>query len=238
MVYWDFFKSSTRKHTMTVRRKKIYTQYVSLLNELNLTEEYINFLDGDAGKTFVRESNFLIQKWLKQNKYLILNGSVLLHDSGSALDDLEKEDDFKNKSLEAIEYQSDIHHLLSPNVNKWHGNAKQKWKNLLNTRMVDKSEGVESSLLLLKCLLEVKPKHIIKYFKQNLFLNKKVITSNDITALITEDKKNIFKYKKMKESMYYFKRWRNGRLRDGKFFRVFGKNINIKKQKLLERIMS
>jgi len=104
--------------------------------------------------------------------------------------------------------------------------------------MVDKSAGVETSLLLLKSLVEVKPKNIIKYFKRNLFINKKFITSNEIVKLITDDKKFIFESEKTKESMYYFKRWRNGRLRDGKIFRIFGKNINIKKQKLLEKILS
>lgn len=67
----------------------------------------------------------------------------------------------------AVEYQPDIHQLLSPNDNKWHGIAKDKWKQLRRERMIGSEDGVQSSLLLLKSLIEIKPENIKKIFKRN-----------------------------------------------------------------------
>jgi len=94
---------------------------------------------------------------------------VILYDSGNALYNLESLDDFKNNDLISVEYKHDIHQLLSPNDNNWHGPPKRKWRQLFDNRMVDKMQDVESSLLLLKCNMMV-----LKFIsKKNLFLGKK-----------------------------------------------------------------
>merc|ERR1712150_322361 len=115
-----------------------------------------------------------------------------------------------------VKYQTDIHQLLSPNDNKCHGIAKTKWKQLRKKRMVGSKDGVETSLILLKCLLDIEPASIKEIFQTKFFLPQKKSQTNDIRKMITEDKKCIYDSKIARESMGYFHRWMEGKLRDGK----------------------
>jgi len=169
--YWtnlSLIKSKT--YTITKRRKTIHNEFNRLLKELNLDEKLICLLDDESStKTFVRESQELVAMWLKNHIDIIENESIILHDSGTALNSIQLMDEFKKKNLKTIEYESDIHELLSPNDNKWHGVSKKKWRVLRNRRMLDKTQGVESSLLLVRSLLDIKKESIKKYFKKKLF---------------------------------------------------------------------
>jgi len=169
---------------------------------------------------------------------VIRDGSIILHDCGDAFEELENLPDFKAKSLVTIKYEPDIHHLLSPNDNKWHGVGKCKWRGLCNARMLDKTEGVESSLLLLKCLLDAKASSIRKYFKRNLFIRQCDINDNAIKKLVTEDKKFLYRSDKVEKTMTYFSRWRRGRLRDTRIKFIPNQNIESKNMKLLTKILS
>ena len=63
-------------------------------------------------------------------------------------------------------YPSAVHQYLSPNDNRYHGVAKQRWR----ASDVDFSNDVESSLRLLYELDNIKPKHVQKWFTKNLQL--------------------------------------------------------------------
>jgi len=68
--------------------------------------------------------------------------------------------------------------------------------------MIDKSEGVENYLLLLRCLLETKPKIIRKYFKRNLFFRENYIKLDAIQKLIAQDKNLLINHTKLKNQCY------------------------------------
>lgn len=237
--YWKkLFAKSKGKRNITPRRKKLHDEYMKYLKEFELDEKNIHFLDDNSGKTFVRESEFIIFHWLENYKHLIENHSIIFHDYGTALAGLSNASIIKLKSLKIIEYPPDIHHLLSPNDNKWHGVAKAKWRNLCRTRAIDKTGGVESSLLLLKCLVDVKSETIKKNFQRNLFIKKKIVKINDLEKLIIEDKKLIYNSKEVLKSMKYFSRWRHGKLRDVNITYQYGINFSSTKYRQFAKLFS
>lgn len=69
-------------------------------------------------------------------------------------------------------YPSAVHQYLSPNDNRYHGVAKQRWR----ASDVDFSNDVESSLRLLHELDSVEQKHIKKWFTKNLQLGQNEAT--------------------------------------------------------------
>ena len=77
-------------------------------------------------------------------------------------------------------YPPPVHQFLSPNDNRLHGVAKQRWR----AADINFSNDVESSLQLLWELDQVKPALIRKWFNTNLQLDKDEATSNATEACI------------------------------------------------------
>ena len=69
--------------------------------------------------------------------------------------------------VNTLVYPSEVHHLLSPNDNNFHGVAKRRWR---LDRTIDWSKDEIISLSLLHYLNTVESEKVIKYFKTNLFI--------------------------------------------------------------------
>ena len=191
----DDWKNSTTKSgkqcSITSNRQAAHDSYMNLLHELKIDPQFITWLDGNNSKTYVRECPELITQWLKDSKNDLKDNTLIIHDKGSAFNDIELNYEYINKSLHHIIYPPEVHELLSPNDNGWHGQAKRKWRKLCKERYINKKDGLEGSLLLFKCLTDV-PDHVIrKKFRHNLFFDQKSISFQDISRLINERSFNI-----------------------------------------------
>jgi len=210
IAYWERSITATGKPcNVTHRRKRIHNRYIDLLEEFNLNASNIILLE-NSKQTYVRESAELLKKWLDDSKDDIQDGTLILHDEGSAFSELADDENFNSKSLKHLVYPPEVHELLSPNDNGWHGPAKKQWRTKCSKRYVDKNDGIEGSLLLLQCLADTKTETIKKHFKSNLFLGSQKITKKGITELIEERNFKIFSSKRNVEAVRVYHNWRNG----------------------------
>ena len=73
-----------------------------------------------------------------------------------------------------------MHQFLSPNDNKLHGIAKNKWRAMRPNFQDD----VRSSLLLMKCLDDVAADTIRGFFTKNLFLRPGAVCPRDVATVM------------------------------------------------------
>ena len=87
--------------------------------------------------------------------------------------------------VKAATYPPIVHQFLSPNDNRFHGAAKEKWRSLSAEKGWGKEDSVESSLALLSFLSHYDPKEVSSYFRENFFLERKSIQPDRCMGLVT-----------------------------------------------------
>jgi len=106
---------------VTHRRKSIHNRYNVLLEEFNLNASNIILLE-NFNQNYVRESAEILKIWLDDSNN-IQDGTFILHNEGSGFSELADDENFNSKWFKHITYPLEIHELLSPNDNGWHGPA-------------------------------------------------------------------------------------------------------------------
>jgi hypothetical protein len=132
-------------------------------------------------KKYVGESKGLVDMFMNHYADLDWEYAFVMSDGGAA---------FKRGEVSAFEmyqcektyvFPSAIHQFLSPNDNKWHGVAKQKWR----SDVKDHSDDVVSSLYLLYCLDEVSEEVMVAWWDKNFLWDmKKPSTEAVLTRLL------------------------------------------------------
>ena len=97
----------------------------------------------------------------------ISEGSVIFSDNGSAFTPKQEQPTLSQYAgLAQRLYPSVIHHLLSPNDNSAHRDAKQKWRQ----SQLDRRDDVRCSLTLLSHVNTLRQDTVAGYFSDNYFL--------------------------------------------------------------------
>jgi hypothetical protein len=110
--------------------------------------------------------------------------AVIFHDQGNAfLSDKESVVPLIF-GVKAATYPPIIHQFLSPNDNRFHGAAKEKWRSMACEKQWGKDDSVESSLALLSFLSHYDPIAVRSYFSKNLFLERKSIQPDRCMDLV------------------------------------------------------
>lgn len=162
-----------------------------------------NGRDTKETRNYVTESSSILKQFFQH--YSIPTDSTVLSDQGAAF--LEGGNDvllslgFKYH----ITYPSVVHQYLSPNDNRFHGSAKQKWRAM----GLDYKDDIESSIALLYCLDECTHNSHF-WFDQNLQINQFNTSQQKMDLLINgyEEDDNDF-YKECSEEFDLFKKTDN-----------------------------
>jgi transposase len=135
-----------------------------------------------SGATYVSESADLVKMFF--DLWEIPDDSVVLSDNGNSVAST------KNGSQETplmqagfkthLQYPAAVHQFLSPNDNRLHGAAKQKWRNA----KLEKKNDVEASIRLLHDL-DASMGHVSTWFDINMQLDKAVPTMQGVEAVVT-----------------------------------------------------
>lgn len=158
---FDLHRNSTKKRDAEDEHLR------KMLKKFKIDYDRIKYVGakGDSG-TYVSESS----EWVKTffEHYDFVEGCHVLSDNGHAFaGDLTKLGFARHERYPAV-----VHHLLSPNDNRLHGEAKAEWR----AERRDFSDDVESTLSLMRKMDMVATKHIRKWFDRNLMLNAPSIT--------------------------------------------------------------
>ena len=131
----------------TFRRTEMAVHLSQCLTECNIDEDRIVYVGSKKGerRTFVKESARLVRIFFEHHQVENLPSHVIFSDNGSAFWE-EGESVLVDVGFEKHEfYPPDVHQFLSPNDNKLHGVAKQKWRK----SGVDYRDDVKASIQLL-----------------------------------------------------------------------------------------
>jgi len=138
-------------------------------------------------QTYVSESAQLVRNFFQI--YEVDRDIAILHDGGNS---------FKEKSESIFEillfkkhitYPAVVHQYLSPNDNRLHGTAKQKWRNL----DLDMKDDQKASICLLSLLDEANT-HVQSYFQTNMQLDQKVKSLAKVHEIIGTPVKTKIKF--------------------------------------------
>lgn len=140
----------------------------------------ICFVAGKGG--FWREDKWMTAEFFQRQK--IPRGAVLLSDGAKFL----AKDGVKLlEQLGADHHEvfpSAVHQYLSVNDNKWHGVAKQRWREIgLNWK-----DDVNATLALLHCLSEVPQSQIDSWWEANMGLSKGGMSFDEALAAVGGEK--------------------------------------------------
>ena len=154
----------------TPRRKKLRGVVEDALRKYSLNRERIVYVGDVKGekRQFVAESASLIRKFIDfyQKIGQFKSDTVIMSDKGSAFVE-NKADVFQKLGFaNRFVYEPAVHMWLSPNDNKVHGVAKQKWRSEVD----DFSQDSESTCNLLYNLDNVSGVSIRDFFAQNFLL--------------------------------------------------------------------
>jgi len=184
----------------TRRRNEISARLYKYLDEFHINQDRIVYLksEGDKSKTYVGECKRLVDLFFE--KYQIRPGCVILSDNGNAF--LEnKKPNLRKKGFDQHHlYPSCIHQLLSPNDNRLHGEAKQVWRKSPYYTMGD----MISTLYLLKCIDNVNPYSIRKWFKENFLWDVEFPTCDNVESKLGAAVSNKLKSKNFYQDCHEF----------------------------------
>ena len=169
-----------RKSTMG--RKGLKEHLNNCLREYGIDQNRIYYVGNAANesRTYVPESASLIRQWAAHYQ-IDAKKTIILTDNGKSYFE-EKEDVFARMGFKAqYWYTAAVHAFLSPNDNKFHGQAKRQWL----AEGLDYSDDVKSSISLLFWLDQPTREHILGYFHQNFLLRVYNPTPLDSMQVIT-----------------------------------------------------
>jgi len=131
------------------------------------------------GRCYVPESSSLVRQFFAL--YKVSSNWTVLSDNGNSFKE-DGKDIFQQLGFENHEYYpAAVHQYLSPNDNKLHGAAKQKWRQL----GIDFSDDVIASISLLKCLDDCSDKSY-EWFDRNLQIRAPTPKVLEVEKLIGE----------------------------------------------------
>lgn len=166
-----------RKESKRRNDKRAHLEH--MLSEFNISDDRICYDGKGVGEkgTFVREYNDMIRDFLEFHKREFEGKNVIFFsDNGAAFKDGEESIIEKLGYGKHIFYPSCVHQFISPNDNKLHGVAKQKWRKMFKNF----DDDVACSLAFLKCLDDVSEQTICKWWKTNFFLDTGKVQEEDV----------------------------------------------------------
>lgn len=159
---FDLHRNSTKKRDAEDQHLR------RMLKRYKIDYDRIRYMGakGDAG-VYVSESRELVDMFFA--KYDFVEDCHVLSDYGATFSA-----DMTDLGFARHErYPASVHQWLSPNDNRFHGEAKRQWR----AEMRDFSDDVEATLSLMHKLDWVATKHIRKWFDRNLMLSTPSITT-------------------------------------------------------------
>ena len=130
-----------------------------------MNKEQVEYI-ADASGYYCAESSALVRKYCEKNIFPL--ETLFLSDGGPAWGRKGDSVMTAEKGCKHLRYPSEVHHLLSPNDNNFHGGAKRKWR---LDRALDWGKDEEISLSLLHHLSQDNETNVKKYFENNFFLS-------------------------------------------------------------------
>ena len=167
----------------TARRKAQLDQLEACLRTSNINPNRIVYV-GELKKerrSYVSESADILRQFF--GLYQVPSNCIVLSDNGNSFmengESVLEKIGFKTH----LQYPAAVHQFLSPNDNKLHGAAKQKWRNM----GLDFSDDVASSIALLSCL-DASSKDVSMWFDANLQLSSRVPKMEKVQKTIGNQK--------------------------------------------------
>jgi transposase len=150
-----------KKGTKSDRRLALEAEVKKWKKKYEIEDYQIHFLDENP--LYCRERSELVRLFF--DEYLVPDGTVVLSDKGSAFTE-DDEDIFPSMGFARHEiYKPSVHHWLSPNDNRLHG------------------DDVKASLYLLKCLDDATV-HAEKWFIENMQLDQRRPSAERVAQVI------------------------------------------------------
>ena len=137
---------------------------------------FVSQLPGRGKKSIVPASADRVRDFF--DRYEIEKDTIILSDGGKEFVDLEKLGFTRH-----IKYPPAVHQWLSPNDNRWHGAAKQKWRSM----GIDFKDDGLALIALLYCLDETVG-DARKWFQTNLQVRSESPSKEDVAKLIGSKK--------------------------------------------------
>lgn len=151
----------------------------NMQRKYNIKDERVCYDGKSKGEihTFVREYKDMIRDFLEFHKGEFQGKEIIFFsDNGNGFKDKEESIIEKFGYGKHIYYPSCVHQFISPNDNKLHGVAKQKWRKMFENF----DDDVACSLGLLHCLDNVKKETIREWWESNFFLRKGKLLHEDV----------------------------------------------------------
>lgn len=193
MFTYDQKFQSTKLNTS--RRTNIHQELVNALKLYNVDINQIVCLDG-SGKKYVAETSSILFEFFK--RVSLPENCIIFSDKGYAFLHNKESVLLQCGVSKTATYPPPVHHFISPNDNNYHGEAKTKWRNMINCSNWDSKDGVLSSVFLMSCLNDVSMSHIQSFFKRNFFLESSNPSIEDFKNLVTAGN-----FEKIEENEYF-----------------------------------
>lgn len=153
----------------TGRRLELAAHFKTCLERSNIQSDRVIYIGKSTGekRTYVAESTDLVRRFFKLYG---VGCEVIFSDGGNSLLEQGKSVLLDVRFKDHVVYPADIHQFLSPNDNKLHGAAKQKWRQ----SSLDYKDDVQASLTLLQYLDDVPASVRKRWWRHNLMMGGKV----------------------------------------------------------------
>jgi hypothetical protein len=182
-VLFTYNKAFKRWPNPTERRKQAEKKLDKTLKKYNIDPKRVVYVDlgKNSSKTYVPESADLVRRFF--DLWPIPEGAVALSDNGNSVATTKTADGRtpveRAGFAKHLQYPAAVHQFLSPNDNRFHGAAKQRWRQ----SGVDRKDDVESSIRLLFDL-DASMDHVGKWFDANLQLDKATPTMAGVESVV------------------------------------------------------
>ena len=187
----------------TPRRREQVKHLERCLSKFGVSKDQVVYVGKNIGekRTYVSESAQLVHRFVEHYGAEVFADHVIFSDNGNAF----REGGGSTLCNLGIEnhvfYPADVHQFLSPNDNKLHGVAKQKWRH----SGVEFQDDVKASIRLLSHLGEVCESTRKSWWEKNFMLKGKADVKRAL-RIIRENKTSDHKYfqnchRKFKQSM-------------------------------------
>lgn len=163
-------KNPRRKATaISQSQRKKLERLRQSLQRFDIEEGCVIYHTAAKHSHFCREDEWMLVRYFELVEDWLPKDAIIFRDEGKAYDTCFSKIQASAGIDKVIVYPPAVHELLSPNDNKVHGIAKERW------RRCDfyKKDAVESSLSLLHFLRNVDGESISTFFTENFFYNSR-----------------------------------------------------------------
>ncbi len=163
--------------TKTERETRRRVREVAGKMGINLSRVVYLGVEAREKRTYVAESPEIIESFLRFN---VVPEGVIFSDGGKSFK-RKKVDVIANLGHQHVTYPAAVHQYLSPNDNRLHGEAKNKWR----AAQPNFDDDVYSSLLLMQCIDNVPTENIEGWFTKNFMFGAGKVTDEKVRAIIS-----------------------------------------------------